>query len=123
MRVARKECRGRHDLARLTVTALRYLAIDPGVLDPGARRSRTNPLDRRDRRAADAVDRSDARPCGRAIDMDRAGPAPRHAAAELRSGHAEHVPQYPQQRRVAVDIDAQLAAVNLDDEGHGLLSL
>ena len=42
---------------------------------------------------------------GDAVDMHRAGAAQRHAAAELRAGHAEHVAQHPQQRRVAVDID------------------
>ena len=43
---------------------------------------------------------------GDAVDMHGAGAAQRHAAAELRAGHAEHVAQHPEQRRVAVDIDA-----------------
>src|SRR5262245_32753306 len=60
MRVARKECRGRHDLARLAVPALWHLMIDPGLLDPGARRGRADSFDRRDRRTADAVHRGDA---------------------------------------------------------------
>ena len=38
MRVAREQRRGRHDLARLAVAALRHLAVEPGLLDPGARR-------------------------------------------------------------------------------------
>ena len=37
--------------------------------------------------------------------MDRTGAAQCHAAAELRAGHAQHVAQHPEQRRIAVDID------------------
>ena len=61
---------------------------------------------------ADAVDRGDARAGGDAVDMHGAGAAQRHAAAELRAGHAEHVAQHPEQRRVAVDIDAVSLAVD-----------
>ena len=59
---------------------------------------------------------------GHAIEMHRAGAAERHAAAELRAGHAQHVAQHPEQRRVAVDIDAVRAAVDFDGEGHGVFS-
>src|SRR6187549_1319232 len=70
MRIARKQCRGGHDLARLAVTALRHLAVDPNLLDPGAHSRRPDPLDRGDGGTADAVNRGDARPCGSAVDMD-----------------------------------------------------
>ena len=56
---------------------------------------------------------------GGAVDMHGAGAAQRHAAAELRAGHAEHVAQHPEQRRVAVDIDAVCSPVDFDGEGHG----
>jgi len=38
--------------------------------------------------------------------MQGAGAAQRYAAAEFRAGHAEPVAQHPEQRRIAVDIDA-----------------
>ena len=43
------------------------------------------------------------------------------AAAELRAGHAEHVAQHPQKRRVAVDIDAVCGPVDFNREGHHAL--
>ena len=48
-----------------------------------------------------------------------AGAAERHAAAEFSPGHAEHVTQYPKERRVAVDIDAVRLPIDFDGEGHG----
>src|SRR5262245_65603029 len=56
LRLAGKECRRGHDLARLAVAALRHLALDPGLLDPGARRCRADRLDGGDLGARDAVD-------------------------------------------------------------------
>src|SRR5262245_6787954 len=120
-RVAREQRRGGHDLARLAVAALHDLAVEPGLLDPGAGRGRTDRLDRGDRGAADAVDGGDAGADGDAVDMHGAGAAQRQAAAELGAGHAEHVAQHPEERRVAVDIDAVGAAVDFDGEGHGVL--
>src|SRR5215470_6986753 len=121
-RIAREQRRSRHDLARLAIPALRDLAVDPGLLDLGAGRARADRLDRRDRRAADAVDRRDAGPDGEAVDVHGTGAAERHAAAELGAGHAEHVAHDPEERRVAVDIDAVRAAVDFDVEGHGVFS-
>ncbi|MNF73831.1 hypothetical protein D3C84_558450 [compost metagenome] len=50
--------------------------------------------------------------------MHGAGAAERHAAAELGAGHAQHVAQDPKQRRVGVDVDAVLSAIDLQGEGH-----
>ena len=50
-----------------------------------------------------------------------AGAAERHAAAELRAGHAEHVALHPQERSVAVNIDRPIDAVDLDCGGHSYL--
>ena len=41
------------------------------------------------------LDGGDARAHGTAVEMYRAGPAQRHAAAEVRPGHAENVAQDP----------------------------
>src|ERR1700748_3459169 len=77
------------------VPALTALAVEPAFLDLGARHCRADRLDRRDRGGANAVDRGDAGTGGDAVDMHGAGAAERHAAAELRAGHAEHVAQNP----------------------------
>ena len=120
--VAGEERRSGHDLARLAVAALNDLAVEPGLLDLGAGRRCADCLDRRDLGVADAVDGGDAGTGGDAVDMHGAGAAERHAAAELRAGHAEHVAQHPEKWRVAVDIDALPAAVDFDGGGHGVLS-
>src|SRR5258705_12967706 len=121
MRVARKQRRSGHDLAGLAVPALHDLSVDPGLLDPGARGCRADRLDRRDRGGADAVDRGDTGTHCNAVDMHGAGAAERHAAAELRAGHAEYVAQHPEERRVAVDIDHPIDAVDLNCGGHSYL--
>src|SRR6266436_2662862 len=121
MWVAGKERRSGHDLSRLAVAALNDLPVEPGLLDLGARHCRADCLDRRDLGGADAVDLGNAGTGGDAVDMHGAGAAERHAAAELRAGHAEHVAQHPKQGRVAVDIDGVRGSVDLDGETHGYL--
>src|SRR5207302_580422 len=59
-RIAGDERGGGHDLARLAVAALNDLAVEPSLLDLGARRRRADRLDGRDGGRADAVDRGDA---------------------------------------------------------------
>src|SRR5262245_60113272 len=95
MRSARQQRGGGHDLARLAVAALHDLAVEPGPLDLGACRCRADRLDGRDLRAADAVDWRNAGTNGDAVEVHGASAAQRHAAAELRAGHAEHVAQHP----------------------------
>ena len=51
--------------------------------------------------------------------MHRTRAAQRHAAAQLRAGDAEYVAQHPEERRVAVYIDAVCIAVDFNGEGHG----
>src|SRR3979490_272680 len=80
-RVACEQRRSRHDLARLAVAALGDLAVEPGLLDLGARRGLADRLDRRDLGCADAVDRGDAGAGGRAGDPDGTPRPERHAAA------------------------------------------
>ena len=122
MRVAGEQRGSGHDLAGLAIAALNDLEIEPGLLDLGAGRRRADRLDGGDLGCADAVDRSDAGAGGGAVDMHRAGAAERHAAAELGAGHAEHVAQHPQERRVAVDIDAMGGSVDFNGESHGCVS-
>ena len=51
---------------------------------------------------------------GDAVEMHRAGAAERQPAAELCAGHAEHVAQHPEERRVAVDIDGVCVSVDFE---------
>jgi hypothetical protein len=50
--------------------------------------------------------------------MHRAGAALRNAAAEFRAGHAEHVPQHPQQGHVVGNVDHMGLIIDLKGE-HG----
>ena len=88
------------------------LAIEPSLLNLGARRRGADRLDGRDHGVPDAVDGGDARAHRTAVEMDRAGSAHRHAAAELGAGHAEHIAQHPQERGVVVDIDDAMSGNN-----------
>jgi hypothetical protein len=45
-------------------------------------------------------------------------PQSANTAAKFRAGHAEHVTEHPQQRCVAVDINAVTVSVDFDDQGH-----
>src|SRR5216683_1590160 len=53
-----------------------------------------------------------------AVEVHRARAAQRHAAAEFRAGHPEHVAKNPEQRRVVVDIDAASSAVDCQRMWH-----
>src|SRR3989442_4433695 len=91
VRLGREQRRRGHDLAGLAIAALRHLQLDPGLLDLFAGGSRTDGLDRGDALAGRGGDRRDARAHRLAIEVDRARAAQRHAAAEFRAGHSEHI--------------------------------
>src|SRR6267143_1017921 len=107
-----------HDLAGLAIAALRHLQLDPGLLDLLAGRGGADGLDRSDALAGRGRDRRDARAHRLAIKMDRARAAQSEAATEFRAGHAEHIAQHPEQRRVVVDIDAAGFAVDCQRMWH-----
>src|SRR5262249_58977725 len=69
---------------------------------------------------ADVLDRREAGANGRAVEVHRASAAESLAAPEFRAGHAEHVAQHPQERRVPIDIDALHLAVYVEPD-HGVL--
>src|SRR5882672_3414815 len=77
-----------HDLAGLTVAALRRLLLHPGFLQRVIT-VRRQALDGGDLLSRDRGDRRDARANGIAVDVNGAGAALRDAAAELRAGQAE----------------------------------
>jgi hypothetical protein len=54
--------------------------------------------------------------------MHGASATQRHAATELRAGHAEYVAQNPEQWRVAINIYTTRGSVDFDCEGHEVVS-
>src|SRR5260221_7391224 len=116
--LGREQRRRGHDLTGLAIAALRYLQVDPGLLDLLARGRGADGLDRGDALAGRGRDRRDARAHRLAVDVHRTRAAQRHAAAEFRAGHPEHIAQHPQQRRVVVDIDAAGFAVDRQSLWH-----
>src|SRR6266853_2436780 len=107
-----------HDLAGLAIAALRYLQVEPGLLDLLAGGRGANGLDGGDALAGRGSDRRDARAHRLAVEVHRARAAQAQATAEFRAGHSEHIAKHPQQRRVVVDIDAAGFAVDGQRMGH-----
>src|SRR5580692_6298088 len=111
---------GGHDLARLAIAALRDLEVHPRLLDLASRLRCVDSLYGGDLSVTDRADRQQTGADRFAVDLHRAGAALGDAAAELRAGHAQDIPQHPQKRRVAGDIDRLIDAVDLDRDGHRL---
>src|SRR6266850_2772127 len=118
VRLGGEQRRRGHDLAGLAIAALRHLQLDPGLLDLLAGGGGTNGLDGSDALAGRGRDRRDARAHRLAVEVDRARAAQGEAATEFRAGHAEHIAQHPEQRRVVVDIDAASLAVDCQRMWH-----
>src|SRR6185295_8349166 len=91
LRSSGQQCRGRHDLSRLTVAALHDVELEPGLLQSLSDRGLAYRFDRGDGFFADGADRRDARAYRHAVDVNGAGAAQGHAAAELRTRDPEHV--------------------------------
>ncbi len=108
--VFREQRRGGHDLAGLAVSALRNVAFEPGALHRVIAVGGES-FDCGDVLARDERNRRTAGTNRLAIEVDGAGAAQRHAAAELGAGHAEGVAQDPEQRHLRHDIDGLLFAV------------
>src|SRR5712664_2927128 len=93
--IARQQRSCRHDLPRLTISALNDVMIEPGPLHIPASRSLADGFDSSHCGLPDTVDRGDARSCRRAVYVNRTSAAKRHTASKLRSCHLENVPQHP----------------------------
>src|SRR3954471_4012632 len=125
-RVLLQERRRRHDLAGLTVAALRHVDRRPGLLHR-MRRVRRKPLDGDDLVGGlDAADRNRARAHHFAVDVHRAGAALRDAAAVFRAGQADVLADDPEERRVVLDahiadfaVDVQLSHVSPPSTAYG----
>src|SRR6267142_965282 len=91
LRSSGQQCRGRHDLARLTVAALHDVELEPGLLKSLSNRRLSNRFDRGDGFLPDGTDGRYARAHRHAVDVNGAGAAQGDAAAELRTRDAEHI--------------------------------
>jgi hypothetical protein len=121
-RDALEQRHGGQDHARLTVATLRDAFGNPGLLHRVvAMRGQT--LDRQYRLASDCSCVERAGSHRRSLHQHGAGPAQSLAAAELRPRQAEFVAQHPQQRRVGIDVDLMVPAVDGDfSHSHILLA-
>src|SRR6202047_5235560 len=118
LRVRLQQRRGGHDLARLAVPALRRAELDPGLLDRVAAVVR-QALDGGDLRQGRHARCDGAGARGPAVEVDGAGAALRHAAAELGALEPQDVAQEPEQGHVAVRVDVVDLAVDVELEpGH-----
>ena len=93
--VGPKQRDGRHDLAALTVAALHNVMLHPGVLDRASDPVFADCFDSRELAAGDGRNRRHAGAALLAVDVHRASPTDRYAAAELRAGEAERIAQHP----------------------------
>lgn len=111
--VALQQRRGRHDLPALAVAALRHADVQPGLLDDFADLVGVQVVDGGDLPALRQAHRRDAGTGGLAVDMDGAGAAQAHAAAELGPGIADDVADSPEQGHILGDIELMILAIEV----------
>src|ERR1700746_1056993 len=95
----------RHDHSALTVSALRDVVGDPGLLDLVQGAVVRQALDGGDLLAGSVTHGHAAGTHRHAIDMDRTGPALCNAATVFRAGQAGIFPNCPKKRRIRLDIE------------------
>src|SRR5271166_1880685 len=107
--------RGLHDLAGLTIAALRHVERAPSLLKRMISRG-VEAFDGGDRLAAGVADRRDAGSPGLAVDMDGAGAACGHATTEFRSCEAEFIAKIPEQRHRRIAVEGLRLAIDGQSE-------
>src|SRR5579871_3742413 len=117
-RCAREQCRGRHDLTRLAIAALRHVFFDPRFLH-GMRAIGRQSFDRRHAFAGRIGDRDAAGFHRSAVDVNRARAAFSETAAEFRAGETNRIAQHPEQWHIRRHVNRLTFAVERDVEGHG----
>src|SRR5512139_846134 len=108
----RKQRRRRHDHAGLAVAALRHVVSEPGLLYLGELAALRETLDGGDLLADCRARRHRAGAHRRAVDVDRACPALRDAAAVLGAGQAGLLADHPQQRGLRIHVEVVGLAVD-----------
>ena len=106
-----QQSRNTHDHARLTITALRNLLIDPCLLHRVQPILTGQAFDRRYSFALQVRNRQYAGSHRLAIDMDRAGTALRDPASVFCTGKLQNIAQCPQDRHGLVNIDANVFSI------------
>jgi len=91
---------GTHDLPGLAVPALGNIEVAPGLLEFCELIALGKAFDGHDLCVADGGDGEDAGADGLSVEVNGAGPALGHAAAELRAMQAEGVAQGPEERGI-----------------------
>src|SRR4029079_18308744 len=114
LRLVLEQFRDRHDHAALAVTVLRHFTVEPGLLHLGQHAVLGKALDGDDLLADSGARRERARAGGDAVDVDGAGAALRDAAAILGAGQADILPDRPEQRRVGIDVDVLIFAIDIE---------
>src|SRR5271169_6227958 len=118
VRIFCEQRRGRHDLPRLAVAALRDFFCDPGLLQH-VQTVGSEPFDRGDVLIRGLRDRSGAGAYGRSVEMYGAGAAQSRAAAKFCSCEFESVAENPEERSFRRDADFLCTAVDAEcDVGH-----
>ena len=118
--VVRKQRGGRHDLARLTVAALRHVRLDPRALD-GMRAVGREPFDRRDSTPSRRSRRASRTSARLAVEVNGARAALRDAAAELRAGRPRSSRNTQSSGMSGGDVDGLPAAIHIHVESHASL--
>src|SRR5262245_3599818 len=114
LRLGGKQRARRHDLTRLAIATLGHVQRKPGGLHSLARRRGADSFNGGDPPLCRRRDRQDAGPRRLSVDVDRARATKGGATAELGAGHAEHIPEYPQQRHVVRDIDIVWLSIHIE---------
>lgn len=120
IRFFRQQRDGRHNLPRLTVTALWDIFGNPGLLD-GMQAFGRNSFDGRDFFPGDAADLRDAGTRRFTIDVNGTRAAQRHTATKFCAGHTESVAEDPKERHFGTDVDRLGFSVECEGDGHGAL--
>src|ERR1700722_7593326 len=121
MRRLFQQRRGLHDLAGLTIAALRHIQRAPSLLERVIACS-IEAFDRRDRLAVGVADRRLTRSDGFAVEMDSAGAARGHPATKLRSREPEDVSEIPEDRHRRVAVECLGLAIDVQSEHTSSLS-
>ena len=112
LRLVLEQGRHRHDHAALAITALRHVAIDPGLLHLVQHAIRRQPFDGGDLFAGGLGDQHAAGADRDAVDVNGAGAALCNAATIFGAGQAGVFPDRPQERRIRLDIQFKCFAVD-----------
>jgi hypothetical protein len=102
---------GLHDLAGLTIAALRDLMFDPGLQNRVCV-SICQPFDRDHRLSGDVADTRLAGTDSLSVDPDRAGATLRHSASVFGTCDTEFVAQHPKQGHLGNDVNPVLGPID-----------